>query len=59
MLHCQRAMVTTLILLGLLATSANSEKYKLTDRDMRTELGLAQPFEKNEIRDVAAKAFKQ
>jgi len=58
MLHC-RAMVTTLILLGLLATSANSEKYKLTDRDMRTELGLAQPFEKDEIRDVAAKAFKQ
>jgi len=51
-----------LALAGLLAeqgrTVVGQEDYKLSDHDLRSELGLPQDYEKNAVRDAAAKSFK-
>ena len=68
--HCRADSVCTwqmraawlLALAGLLAeqgrTVVGQEDYKLSDHDLRSELGLPQDYEKNAVRDAAAKSFK-
>jgi len=50
-------LITLLLLLSNGRVGAE-EEYKLSDHDLRSELGVPQEYEHNAVRDTAAKSFK-